>query len=345
MTSPMDPTPPDESIITPAIRADAARLFGERAAGAMTGRDEEDLSVWLNQDSRHAQAYAEMERIWTAIDASTMPPAPAADGPAPLPKIRPSTTGGIRAVKQKPASTHHRRGRRSLGRTALAACLLMAVFAQSGTVFTRLRADAVTGVGEQRNVTLPDGSQAFLNTDSAIAIDYDAGRQVRLLRGEAAFTVAPAAGKPFVVAVGDGTVTALGTRFIVRMASEETSVAVTEHSVRVHQPNLGDRLIREGEEVDFGPHGIGTPERVSVTEADAWTRGVIRVVNRPLGEVVREIGRYHPGYITVMGSALAARPVNGVFRINDPVHAIDAMEKTLGVHSTRLGSAVIVLHD
>ncbi len=230
----MDPTPPAESIITPAIRADGARLFGERAAGAMTGKDEEDLSVWLNQDSRHAQAYAEMERIWTAIDGSTMPPAPAANGPAPLPRIRPSTTGGIRAVKQKPDATHHRRGRKSLGRTALAACLLIAVFAQSGTILTNLRADTVTGVGEQRNVTLPDGSQAFLNTDSAIAIDYDAGRQVRLLRGEAAFTVAPAAGEPFVVAVGDGTVTALGTRFIVRMASEETSVAVTEHSVRVH---------------------------------------------------------------------------------------------------------------
>jgi len=234
VTSPMDPTPPAESIITPAIREEAARLFGERAAGAMTGKDEGDLSVWLNQDSRHAQAYADMERIWTVIDCSTMPPAPAADDPAPLPKMRPSTTGGIREGKQKPASTHHRRGRKSLGRTALAACLLIVVFAQSGAIFTRLRAVAVTGVGVQRNVTLPDGSQAFLNTDNAIAIGYDAGRQVRLLRGEAAFTVVPATGKPFVVAVGDGTVTALGTRFVVRMASEETSVAVTEHSVRVH---------------------------------------------------------------------------------------------------------------
>ncbi|TCU57800.1 uncharacterized protein DUF4880 [Novosphingobium sp. PhB57] len=227
----MDPTPPAESIITPAIREEAARLFGERSAGAMTGKDEGDLSVWLNQDSRHAQAYADMERIWTVIDCSTMPPAPAADDPAPLPKMRPSTTGGIREGKQKPASTHHRRGRKSLGRTALAACLLIAVFAQSGAIFTRLRADAVTGVGVQRNVTLPDGSRHFsIPTAPSPSTMTLGGRSVCC--GEKLLSLWP---RPPANLSSSPWETARLRRSVPASSSAwQARVAVTEHSVRVH---------------------------------------------------------------------------------------------------------------
>ncbi|MGH8650771.1 MAG: FecR domain-containing protein [Gammaproteobacteria bacterium] len=52
--------------------------------------------------------------------------------------------------------------------------------------------DHYTGTGEQREIVLADGSRAFLNTDSALSLEYtESLRQVRLHRGQVLFTVAP----------------------------------------------------------------------------------------------------------------------------------------------------------
>lgn len=67
-----------------------------------------------------------------------------------------------------------------------------------------MRADFITATGEMAQHALPDGSIAALNTDSALALDFAPGRRaVRLLKGEAEFTVVPGAGD-FTVLALDG---------------------------------------------------------------------------------------------------------------------------------------------
>lgn len=57
---------------------------------------------------------------------------------------------------------------------------------------TWVQADYRTAVGEQPMLTLPDQSRVTLNTQSAIAVSFDAAfRRVRLLKGEALFAVQP----------------------------------------------------------------------------------------------------------------------------------------------------------
>ncbi|HFL6970586.1 TPA: FecR family protein, partial [Pseudomonas aeruginosa] len=64
-------------------------------------------------------------------------------------------------------------------------------------------ADQRTGVGEQRRLTLPDGSLLTLNTDSAVDLAFDASqRLVRLLRGEI-FVDSRADPRPFRVATAE----------------------------------------------------------------------------------------------------------------------------------------------
>jgi transmembrane sensor len=96
--------------------------------------------------------------------------------------------------------------------------------------------------------------------------------------------------------------------------------------------------------VAYRKSNIGPSHRVAITEADAWTRGKIRVVNKPLGDVVKELARYHRGYFGVWNSTLAQRPVSGVFDIDDPVKALTTIQQTLGIASTRLTDRVIILH-
>src|SRR5690606_33902749 len=90
-----------------------------------------------------------------------------------------------------------------------------------------------TRVGERRALTLADGSEVILNTDTLIEVAFDAGaRDLSLHRGEAYFSVASDAARPFRVHAGGAIVEAVGTAFTVqRTLNEELEVTVTEGEV------------------------------------------------------------------------------------------------------------------
>ncbi len=89
-----------------------------------------------------------------------------------------------------------------------------------------------TAVGQQRSMTLADGSVVLLNTNSQIKVAYDNEyRNIRLLQGEAHFTVAKSAARPFRVYAGNGRVQAVGTAFSVYLKDDTVDVTVTEGRV------------------------------------------------------------------------------------------------------------------
>jgi len=101
-----------------------------------------------------------------------------------------------------------------------------------------------TAVGQQRSVTLVDGSLVFLNTNTQIKVDYDDEyRNVLLLQGEAHFTVASNSIYPFRVYAGNGRVQAVGTAFSVYLKGTTVDVTVTEGEVAlasIGQPRAGE---------------------------------------------------------------------------------------------------------
>ena len=91
-----------------------------------------------------------------------------------------------------------------------------------------------TQIGEQRLEQLPDGSSVQLNTASEVEIDFSSGkRKVRLLQGEAHFTVAHDKSRPFEVFAGNGMVRAVGTAFSVYLKDKDVEVTVTEGRVDI----------------------------------------------------------------------------------------------------------------
>jgi transmembrane sensor len=315
------------------IEKEATRWVVERDAG-LTTDGECALQAWLTADPLHAMAFTKAEKVWRAMGSFPVKA-----------EVNKRRTRGIARSDGYPSLG---RPHRSWIPPALAASLALAFIciAQDGP--TRLRADAMTETGERRDVPLADGSVIQLNTASAISIDYRSDRRVvRLLKGEAAFTVAPNRARPFTVESGKGTTTALGTRFIVRRDGGNTEVAVTEHRVRVGW-SIGGASNRvdlgEGQAMRYGPDGVVRPHMVDTGAVASWTRGRLVFVDRPLGEVVAELNRYHPGYIRIMGDDLAMRRVSGVFRTDDPMAALDTLQRLLGISSTRLTDRLIFLH-
>lgn len=294
----------------------------------MTEADERALTQWLAADRRHADAFAKVETFWAAMGSG---------------QVR-STLRDHHSFAAMYAAPPHRARRRTA--LALAASLVLLVVNAQNDWITWVRADAMTATGERRSLSLPDGTSVELNTASAIAVDYGrSARTIRLIKGEAAFHVAPDHHRPFTVVAGSGSTTALGTRFIVRQDGDQTSVTVTEHRVRVARntsPTIGSIVI-EGQMVRYGPDGIEHVRQVDSGAAEAWVRGTLVFVDRPLGEVVRELNRYHAGHIALLGTDLAKRRVSGGVSIKDPVKAIDALEDTLGFRSIRITDRLILL--
>ncbi|MBG0811556.1 FecR domain-containing protein [Methylosinus sp. H3A] len=252
--------------------------------------------------------------------------------------------GDVRALKRRhvtaPAPSPRRR------RLAVAAALAASLAAMASFDDLRLlwSADFRTATGETLVVGLPDGSKVQLGAKSALAVNYAAGkRELTLLEGEAFFDVATDAARPFVVAAAGGTVTALGTAFDIALEETGARVTVAEHKVSV--ASRGERtLVEEGRQSGFGPVApTSAPVAVAVQDATAWRRGKLIFVDRPLGEVVDILARYHRGYVLIPSAAVRKLRVTGVFDAADPIGALRAIESSLDLDAIHLGDYLVVL--
>ncbi|MFY4728861.1 FecR family protein [Nitrospira sp. BLG_2] len=230
--------------------------------------------------------------------------------------------------------------RRHAGRYALvgglvAACLAVVVLYQD--IRTVLFADHYTAVGCQQVVTLPDGGVAYLNTETAIAVDYsERERRIHLLRGEALFEVVSNPARPFRVLAQEGTTQAVGTAFVVRAENKQTRVTVVEGTVGVvagadahaRPPMLVQKdqqtVYRSGE----APQHVRPANGAS---AKAWSKGIIVIEGQPFAHAMAEIDRYRPGRIIVLADRSRTKPVSGRFALQNLDDAIAALTKIQGL--------------
>lgn len=91
-----------------------------------------------------------------------------------------------------------------------------------------------TNMGEHQSHTMPDGSILWLNSSTAIKVNYtETFRRIKLMTGEAHFEVAKDATRPFEVYVNDRLVRAIGTAFSVHKLNNNIEVIVSEGVVEL----------------------------------------------------------------------------------------------------------------
>ena len=309
----------------PSTLDEAAEWYIRRDGEALSAAEYADFERWISDPANRA-AYAEIDATWRDVAA------------LPRPAVVSAYTSSRRSLW---------RGVRQQALAAVAAIVVIFGVGYGFDLPMRFKADADTETGETRTVTLSDGSSVVLNTASAIAIDYSAGaRRIRLLRGEALFTVAKDASRPFLVDADTGEARALGTAFAVRREYEGVSVTVLESRVGVSylagQPPMVE--LSPGETVSYSKAGVGAVRSVDANAETAWRRGKLIFVDKPLGDVIAELNRYHSGRIQITDSSISSHPVSGVFDTRNPIGVLDAIEGTLGLHSTPLTNLLILLH-
>lgn len=211
---------------------------------------------------------------------------------------------------------------------------------------TLMAADRVTGPGEIAALTLPDGSQALLDSESAIAVDYDGTqRRVRILRGQAWFDVRHDSAHPFTVEANGATARALGTAYGVERGDDgSVALAVTRGLVGFTAAEGGDMLRVPAGSTARIDAGTFDPRLRAVKPGDqlAWRSGRIVIENRSLREVAEQLSRYRRGSIIVLGSA-ASRRVSGVLKIDEIDRGLEGLAAAQGLTVTHITPWLVVL--
>jgi transmembrane sensor len=216
-----------------------------------------------------------------------------------------------------------------------------------------------TGIGEQRQLRLADGSTLELNTQSAVQIRFSRNyRDVYLLGGEALFDVHHDAAVPFRVHVGATVIQDVGTQFSVRRAAGLTTVSVLEGSVQVsadhspaeappkgssapastvvvasqdYQPLTPRTRLAAGEQMHIVADGmLMQRQRVDVSQTTAWRQGRLVFSEATLEEIVSEFNRYNARQIILVGDAHRARRYSGVFDATDPQSFLEYLRRDDG---------------
>jgi transmembrane sensor len=205
-----------------------------------------------------------------------------------------------------------------------AACAIVVMTAVYGTGALSLFGGKVyvTGPGQQRLVSLADGSQITLGGASELRVRLSSHlRTIDLDRGEALFNVVHDPQRPFVVHAGTGTITDVGTEFLVRRYSRysnriqiwvtrgEVQVAPV-HGLTLSTPSLLSSVswrsvrLASGEQMSYSDRGKATPVKHSDSHpAMELTDGTFIYHGRPLGEVIEDVQRYTPQAIVLDSQA------------------------------------------
>jgi ferric-dicitrate binding protein FerR (iron transport regulator) len=199
--------------------------------------------------------------------------------------------------------------------------------------------------GGQYQLTLPDGSQVWLNAASSLRFPVAfAGAERRVeLTGEAYFEVAKDARHPFKVAARGAEVTVLGTHFDVQAYPDEPVLATTllEGAVRLTQ-GAQQALLRPGQQARPRPDGSIQVREVDVQHAVAWKTGYFVFNDEPIEGIMRQVARWYDVDVQYQG-VLTDKDFNGkISRYKDAAAVLRMLELTGTVHFTTQGRRITV---
>lgn len=342
-TRPDAPSPEDAEIASTAL----AWLL-EREEGFAADR-EAAFVRWCAADPRHASAVARTERGLGLLQQ--------------LPAVRGTIESRLaNETRATPASgaVFYLQPRVVAWFAGIAAALALGAFLffskqPAGAEITYATAETI-----QRQLGLPDGSVLDLNRHTALSVRQTAReRRVELREGEAFFTVAHDASRPFVVSADGVQVRAVGTAFSVRRVPDGVTVVVAEGRVEITRKDandparaaLGASMVSPGERarvrrgVQEFPAEVEKLAAGDLRDALAWQAPKMDLAGRPLDEIVREFNRHNRTQITIAAPAIAARRIGGSFAPDSVDALLRLLEQEGDIVVERRNSGEIVLRS
>jgi transmembrane sensor len=314
----MKPPEPDQLHARAEAAAWVARLRGEDRSA----EDERAFQNWLRADHVNAAAFETVNAMWDC-------------------------TGSLPIGSMRPAAPTQKKG---IHRRALMASGIGAIFAGSGLFYARSAQAGVyqTEVGEQKHISLSDGSQLLLDTDTKVKVSFDdKARGVELRYGRVNCRVTADAGRPFALRAGAETVVGQRSTFDVCRRGENVSVvlisglaAIQKQGVtaRSHILNGGERLVSRADRQTM-------LDKPALTPLLAWQSGKAIFENSELAQAVYEMNLYTNVKIHLTDERLGHLKVSGVYRVGDNIVFARSLEKLLPVGARQFSDHIEIDSD
>jgi transmembrane sensor len=271
--------------------AEAAAWLARLRADDRTRDDEMRFRQWLAADPINAERFEHVSTIWDDMDA-------------------------LRDVSRSEPAPRQLTRRRMLAGS-------LAVFTVGGVGLQWSLANAgvyTTARGEQRRLTLEDGSRLLLNTDTSLKVRFDTERRrIELRRGQAFFEVS-ADPRPFCVKAGTHDLTVRRGRFDMRREADHLSVLAIDGLATLAENSATENaLVRigGGERVRVDAARHLEHDRPNLNDMLAWQSGRAAFRGEPLVRVVAEMNRYTERELVLMDDRAAALRISGVYRVGD----------------------------
>jgi transmembrane sensor len=312
---------------------EAAAEWVLRADRGLTPAEQDAFSQWLAADPRHGDAFAEQRWSWEELDriagleASFNVPDPdllRPSAPAPVRQSRPLqhwlALGGLAAA------------------LAIGGYWIWPAAAPEPVVATVLAAPL-----ERR--TLEDGSIVDCNRGAEIELRFTPeARHVRLVRGEANFTVAKDPHRPFFVTAGDVTVRAVGTVFNVRVDPHVVEVVVQEGLVRLETPGPARASepavpLLEASQRAIVAHTpaarplVGTLSPRELEARLAWLPRLLDFNEASLEDIVAAFNRHNVVRVTIKDPRLMEVRLSATFRSDNLQGFLRLVESEFGIRA------------
>jgi ferric-dicitrate binding protein FerR (iron transport regulator) len=215
--------------------------------------------------------------------------------------------------------------------------------------------------GGQYQLTLPEGTQVWLNSASSIRFPaaFNDSANVVYVTGEVYFEVKPRYKKmkkervPFIVQVQTANglkqeVEVLGTHFNINAYEDEPFIATTllEGKVSINRPGIaGPAFLLPGQQARLNPQAkqVQVIGNADVAQAMAWKNGLFRFDGVALKTVMRQLARWYDVEITFEQGAPVSEPFNGAMQRSLQLPQVLKGMAAMGIHVKKEGKHLIVM--
>ncbi len=326
--------------------------------GALSAGDRADLAAWLKASPVHVEELLVASALLAGLahvdpDKKILIDGILADEGAEVVSFNSTATAPV-PTQQPMVSSDPKRvpaWASYLGGLIAASLLLSVVLGPlSPLLYPTTAQEYATMRGEQRTITLADGSLVHINTKTRLRVNYqDDVRAIEVLEGEALFDVEKDPTRPFRVTSGTTVAEALGTKFNVRHFGDDTEVAVIEGRVavapidKVIAPPVSRSpiVLSDGEEVTLSENTVAPQKtKTDIAALTAWRKRQLVFEGDALSDILFEFNRYNKIQLMTSDDALAKEKFSGVFDADDPTSFVAFLKLAQNVHATRIGDDI-----
>lgn len=314
-------------------------------------KDKEKINRWRNKNKANLKAFEDIKMYWNQIEHSELSKIDKEKAWDNL-KKRIGAEEETFSVKARPSLSFNKRLLR------YAAMVLIIIGVGTGAFFTyqqhnqsvqTVTIDTPPDI-QNKKVSLPDGSIAYLNYNSKLNYpkQFKANKRQVTLEGEVFFEVESDPSNPFIINTRNAQIEVLGTAFNVNtnLPDNKSEVLVQSGRVKIYKKNNRDQHII----IEAGYKGIiskKTLEREKNEDSNylAWKTGRLIFKGQPLEHVIKTLMRTYNVQIKIKDPEINNYKITTHFTNESIDTVMDVIATTFNLKINKINDSEYVIKD